>query len=320
MSRQSSAEGSQDPIFKSRRNTLPLSLSPHAVKAHPLGFFQLDPVPDAGILSEFYESRYYDLLREGGRAPELRRLLDAGGERAEELAWLEATLYQDLGDAIARYVGDREVLDVGCGAGDLVVWLAGRGWRASGIDPSRDAVSAATARGVNAHCATLESWADAPGNADRYGAITLVNVLEHVPDPIAVLTALRGLLAPGGALSFRVPNDFTAIQAAAEGSGVQRQGWWVTAPDHINYFRAESARAACAAAGLTVVDVTADFPMEFFLLMGVNYVDDPACGKQAHGMRRRFEMTMPKDMRQSLYRALADVGMGRNILVTAVRP
>ena len=120
-------------------------------------------------------------------------------------------------------------------------------------------------------------------------------------------------------MTFRVPNDFTEIQTAAEGSGVQRSRWWVTAPDHINYFRAESARAACAAAGLKVVDITADFPMEFFLLMGVNYVDDPACGKQAHDMRRRFETIMPKEMRQSLYRAFADLGMGRNILVTATR-
>lgn len=295
-------------------------MAAHAVKAHPLGFLQLDPVPDPAALNAFYQSRYYDLLRQGGRAPEIRKLLDVGGERAEELAWLESTLYQDLRDAILPYTDGREVLDVGCGAGDLVLWLAGQGFAASGIDPSTDAVAAARARGADAHCATLEAWAAEPANAGRYGAITLVNVLEHVPDPLAVLSALHGLLAPGGALAFRVPNDFSEIQAAAEAAGVERKGWWIAAPDHINYFRPETARAACAEAGLEVVSVTADFPMELFLLMGVNYVDDPADGKRAHAMRRRLEMTLPKAMRQRLYGALAGLGLGRNMLVTARRP
>lgn len=295
-------------------------MTAHAVKAHPLGFLQLDPVPDPASLNAFYQSRYYDLLRQGGRAPEIRKLLDVGGERADELAWLEATLYQDLYDAIAPYVGEREVLDVGCGAGDLVLWLSNRKLSASGIDPSTDAVAAARARGAMAECATLETWAQHPANKRRYGAITLVNVLEHVPDPVAVLGALRKLLAPSGVLAFRVPNDFSEIQAAAEAAGVERKGWWIAAPDHINYFRPETARAACAEAGLEVVSITADFPMELFLLMGVNYVDDPADGKRAHAMRRQLELALPKPMRQRLYQALAGLGMGRNILVTARRP
>lgn len=294
-------------------------MSQHAVKVHPLGFFQLDPIPDTTELNDFYQSRYYDLLRQGGRAPEIRKLLDTNGERPEELAWLQATLYEDILDAISPHVAGREVLDVGCGAGDLVHWLCGQGLRASGVDPSIDAVAAATGRGVTAHCATLEQWAEQPGNAGRYGAITLVNVLEHVPDPVAVLATLRSMLAPGGVLCFRVPNDFTAIQAAAEASGVQNTHWWVAEPDHINYFRADSARAACVSVGLDVADITVDFPMEFFLLMGINYIDKPARGKEAHAMRRRFEMGLPKAMRQSLYHALAEQGMGRNILVTAKR-
>jgi 2-polyprenyl-3-methyl-5-hydroxy-6-metoxy-1,4-benzoquinol methylase len=293
-------------------------MSPHPVKAHPLGFLQLDPIPDADALSDFYQSRYYDLLRQGGRAPEIRKLLDVGGERDEELAWMQASLFTDIGDAIGPHLQGREILDIGCGGGDLVTWLGQQGWRASGIDPSTDAVDAARARGVDAHCATLESWAEQADHLGRYGAVTLVHVLEHVPDPLAVLKTAHDLLAPGGVVSFQVPNDFTPLQDAAA-AGVARAQWWVAAPDHINYFRPDSARAACAAAGLEVIDVIADFPMEFFLLMGVNYIDEPALGRQAHAQRRRFETTLPTALRQALYRAYAELGMGRNLLVTARR-
>jgi 2-polyprenyl-3-methyl-5-hydroxy-6-metoxy-1,4-benzoquinol methylase len=295
-------------------------MSSHSTRLHPLGFFQLDPIPDAETLTTFYQSRYYDLLRQGGRAPELRKLLDTHGERTAELAWLEAALYQDVTDAIRPYVPvGTEVLDVGCGMGDMLHFLCKQGFEASGIEPSADAVAVGVSRGLKAHEASLEKWAAMPGNLGRYGAITLINVLEHVPDPVDVLAALRTMLTPTGVVCFRVPNDFTELQALAEAGGVERKHWWVAAPDHINYFREDSARAACALVGLEVLDVTVDFPMEFFLLMGLNYIDDPSVGKQVHTLRKAFELNMPKAMRQSLYRNFAAQGMGRNILVTARR-
>lgn len=57
--------------------------------------------------------------------------------------------------------------------------------------------------------------------------------------------------------------------------------------------------------------------MELFLLMGLNYVDDPAAGEQAHSFRRTLELNMPRPMRQELYRSFAAQGMGRNLLITA---
>src|ERR1700733_2230361 len=43
---------------------------------HPVcGFRPLDPVPSDAEIARFYESHYFDILRQGGRAPELRRIL-----------------------------------------------------------------------------------------------------------------------------------------------------------------------------------------------------------------------------------------------------
>lgn len=46
------------------------------------GYGRLEPVPDVREITKFYESRYYDPIRKGERAPDVRRLM-AGGTEAE---------------------------------------------------------------------------------------------------------------------------------------------------------------------------------------------------------------------------------------------
>ena len=135
------------------------------------GYFQLDPVPAAAELSEFYESRYYDLLRAGGRAPEIARLVGGDEERARELDWLRSTLFMDTADYIEHAVPpNKKVLDVGCGVGDLVKYLGDREFDASGIDPSADAVRIASERGLNVAQSTLEDLAASKQSQGKFGA------------------------------------------------------------------------------------------------------------------------------------------------------
>ena len=67
------------------------------------------------------------------------------------------------------------------------------------------------------------------------------------------------------------------------------------------------------------MQLTIDFPMEFFLLMGEDYVADPALGPGLPERRRRFELALPAALRRRLYAAFASVGAGRNTLAFAVR-
>jgi hypothetical protein len=48
------------------------------------GFRRLDPIPPETELNEFYESRYYDLLRQGNRAPDVRWLMEGGDVAAKD--------------------------------------------------------------------------------------------------------------------------------------------------------------------------------------------------------------------------------------------
>src|SRR5919106_830176 len=100
-------------------------------------------MPSDSEFERFYQSEYYDLVRKGGRAPELRRLL-AGGEEAErERAWLRETLYADITAELVEHESGKRVLDVGCGQGELLQWLAEQGFEPHGIEPSDDAAALA---------------------------------------------------------------------------------------------------------------------------------------------------------------------------------
>ena len=292
----------------------------HTVIVDPVhGYRRLEPMPSESEFERFYESRYYDLLRGGGRAPELRRLLAGGDEGDSERAWLRETLYADITAELREHGSGPRVLDVGCGQGELLQWLGEQGFEPHGIDPSADAAALARERGLDASTSTLEELLATSDPPPTYDAVVLVNVLEHVPDAVEMLRGIGRLLEPGGFLYIRVPNDFNPLQLAAQAK-LEVDPWWVALPDHVNYFDVESLCATCRQVGFEPVDVQADFPMELFLLMGLNYIGDPELGARCHAYRVEAERSMPSEARRELFRAFAAGGVGRNsrILVRKV--
>jgi SAM-dependent methyltransferase len=281
------------------------------------GFRRLDPVPTADELDAFYASSYMELIEAGGRAPEIRRMLEGGASREAELAWIRATLYADVEEAVRGPARTRtRLLDVGCGTGDFVAHALDAGWDARGIEPSRLASEKAQARGLEVFRGTLAD-AVAAHEGPRFAAITMLNVLEHVPDPITYVRQCCALLAPGGALAVVVPNDFTTVQEAAREAIGTEQRWWIADPDHINYFDFASLERLLTGEGLEVVERTCNFPMELFLLLGEDYVSHPERGPLCHERRKRFEASISTATRRSLYRSFAGAGLGRNCVLVA---
>ncbi len=96
----------------------------------------------------------------------------------------------------------REVLDVGCGGGLLSEGMARRGARVIGIDLAPEALAVARLHALESGVAvdyrqeTVESLAVArPASFDL---VTCLEMLEHVPDPAAILQSLARLVRPGG--------------------------------------------------------------------------------------------------------------------------
>jgi SAM-dependent methyltransferase len=283
-------------------------------KSPRFGFRHLDPIPTNTELSSFYESRYYDLIRKGGRAPDLRKLSEGGAVAERELLWLRNGMYRDLVETLRAYFPEsKKVLDIGAGVGVFVSYVRDAGYEAEGIEPALEPSAAARTRGLNVHTANLSEWASSTSRHSTYDVVVMLNVLEHVPDPAAFVDDCVRLLVPGGALVVRVPNDFSEFQAAAH-EKVGGDPWWICAPDHVNYFDVESLRNFLQMFGLATTYEMTDFPMEIFLLMGDNYLASGGEGVRVHDKRVQLDLALPATLRRKFYSALAGAGIGRNIM------
>lgn len=277
---------------------------------------RLEPIPTAEELDSFYKERYYSLVAAGGRAPELHKILKGGEDLQTELEWLSKTLWRDIKDTLEENLNKKQglwLLDVGCGTGHFGKYMVDAGWDVIGIEPSKDAVQLAKPLGFEVY----DNLEGCLGDESRkFDAITLLNVLEHVPDPVSFLQNVINFMDAQSILVIRVPNDFSRLQEIARKTlGINP--WWIAIPDHVNYFNLESLEKFIMKLGLKIVAKSADFPMEMFLLFGDNYVENTDLGNICHRKRMNFELSIPDNLRRSIYKCFANKDIGRNITVFA---
>ena len=143
--------------------------------------------------------------------------------------------------------GKGNLLDIGCGRGELLEAARTLGWRATGIEPSTSfAEFAAKRSGAEIRCEPVEKC----GFQDAaFDCVVLGAVLEHLYNPDETISEISRILRPGGALFVDVPNEQGLYFRAGNFYQRLRGRDWVVntaptfAPFHLFGFSPKSLRA-----------------------------------------------------------------------------
>ncbi len=104
----------------------------------------------------------------------------------------------------------KRVLDVGCGGGILAESMAARGAEVTGIDLGEKALKVAQLHslesGIKVDYRLLSVESLAAENPSSYDVVTCMEMLEHVPDPSAIIAACAKLVKPDGHVFFSTIN------------------------------------------------------------------------------------------------------------------
>lgn len=164
----------------------------HFVRCRACDHLYLRPRPSGADLGVIYPRDYY-AFSDGGNplVAKLRRRWEGG----------KVGLYRKLvGD------GPRRILDVGCGNGRFLGLLRDFGcpdWRLVGIDFDEEVLEECRRAGFEVHASRMEEFREGEGNFD---AVIMLQLIEHVEDPVAICRRVYALLRPGGSFIVETPN------------------------------------------------------------------------------------------------------------------
>lgn len=154
-----------------------------------------------------------------------------------------------------------QVIDVGCGGGILTEALAQKGAQATGIDmgemPLNIAKLHALEAGLNIRYQQTTAEAMAAQHAEQFDVVTCMEMLEHVPDPQAIINACAQLAKPGGDLFFSTLNRHPkAYLLAVLGAEYIAQMLPKGTHDYARFIRPSELSRWCRQAGLQVMSIS----------------------------------------------------------------
>ena len=145
-----------------------------------------------------------------------------------------------------RLPSGARLLDVGTGVGLLLDVATDMGLEAHGVEPSEAGAACALSRhpgrvrrGALSDARYPDAWFD---------AVTLIDVLEHVDEPHALMKEIARILAPGGWLLIITP-DTDGFTHAVLGSR-----WFQYKYEHVTYWNARTVGKLLAAHGMRAIE------------------------------------------------------------------
>jgi len=194
-------------------------------------------------LTDFYRGGYVDGTYGKRMKETFLKILALPAEQSDNQARVRRVL--EYAEKHLKKKETHTLLDVGSGLAVFPYRMKEAGWNVTALDP--DARAAAHARevaGVRAIHADFLTWEPEP--AERFDLITLNKVLEHVEDPVAMLSRARHWIRPGGMLYVEVPD------ASAAKDGPEREEFFI---EHLHVFSTHSMQIMSDAANLVTYTI-----------------------------------------------------------------
>ncbi len=207
------------------------------------GFIFMNPLFSDDLIEDFYSEDYFK-----GRA-DYSYLDEREIKKYSQYVWNKRI------KVIHKYVKDGNFLDVGCSFGGLLE-SAAKYYKPYGIELSDYAFShAAQQFGENIHHGTLNdnSFGDC-----FFSAITMIELIEHLPEPVFAINECYRLLCTGGVLVVQ-----TANMDGKQARDLQEKYEYFM-PGHLSYFTARNLSMILKSAGFSKIKIY--YPVEFGIL------------------------------------------------------
>ncbi len=199
------------------------------------GLVRSEPVLSKEELGDYYSEPYYGAGQQKftGLVEWLTQLDNQ--QRARKLLALLHTYKKDNPETVPR------ILDIGCGRANLLAALSRLGCECHGVERAEFPLDQPPP-GVHLHRGELTKLSP---ETNRFDAVVLWHVLEHLNDPVITLKTVTRLMRPGGILALAVPN-FGSWQAA-----LFKSAWFhLDLPRHTYHFNRHTLKSLLHHAGL----------------------------------------------------------------------
>jgi 2-polyprenyl-3-methyl-5-hydroxy-6-metoxy-1,4-benzoquinol methylase len=140
-----------------------------------------------------------------------------------------------------------KLLELGVGSGSTLKLFAEWGWNTEGLDFDAQAVKNAVSKGLKVNCGDLfsQNYRD-----NQFDAIFSSHVLEHVPDPVAVLKESLRIMKPGGVFVGVTPNKNSRLHK------IFKTNWReLDPPRHLYIFTANALQSMAEQAEFSRIEI-----------------------------------------------------------------
>ena len=212
------------------------------------GLIWINPRPIESDLHIAYETYFTHAEPGENSSSTLRDTLYAAYRAANYPLWALSGIAKEKVRRSEMFLNDTtpgKLLDVGCGDGTFLNLMRGKGWQVDGIDFDPKAIQTAKQKyDLSLRHGDLIA-AKLP--AESFDAVTMSHVVEHLTNPVELLSEIRRLLKVGGQLVMTTPNTASI--------GHQKFGpsWFgIDPPRHLHLFNKASLSEVSRRAGFQV--------------------------------------------------------------------